>query len=528
MTLTRSALDGHAEDDTLGVVNTEYTVDVSAATPGYGDYQGSTVRVNGVPVYQSVYTHDSLGRIREWSETIEGAPRVQRFEYDDAGRLVNVQDGLGAPLAEYAYDANGNRTNVVEPGRALSLGVNLGCASSTGVPLARGANDRDELCRHGQYHYTYDANGRLEARVNVSDPQDETLYTYDGGGRLHQVALGGTTVDYVHDALGRRVGRRVNGVFERGWLYKDSLNPVAQVDATGNVEATYVYVTRANVPDYIVAAGGDVYRVVADHLGSVRMLVNATTGAITARYDYDVWGRVTHAWGDHSLHPFGYAGGLYDADTGLVRFGVRDYDADTGRWTAPEPLGFAAEANWYRYAGGDPVNRLDINGLEDHWYDYVNTSRDGGWQAAANFSAGFGDALSFGLGSLVRRGLGLAEEVDECSDAYAYGELASFLVGTGRTLYAGSMKGIGLAARLLGGGTRGVMFAVATRNSMKQVFRMGFFRNFRIKTYADMLARYGSNEAVIAAATRSNPFVTTAGAQMFFGSATNYMRRNFF
>jgi uncharacterized protein RhaS with RHS repeats len=135
------------------------------------------------------------------------------------------------------------------------------------------------------------------------------------------VAHGSTTIEYVHDALGRRVGRVVNGVFERGWLYKDSLNPIAQVNAAGVVEATYVYVTRANVPDYIVTTAGAVYRVVSDHLGSVRMLVNATTGAVVERYDYDVWGRVTFESGDHSLHPFGYAGGLYDADTGWCASG---------------------------------------------------------------------------------------------------------------------------------------------------------------------------------------------------------------
>ena len=32
--------------------------------------------------------------------------------------------------------------------------------------------------------------------------------------------------------------------------------------------------------------------------------------------------------------PFGFAGGLYDAETKLVRFGARDYDAGTGRWTS--------------------------------------------------------------------------------------------------------------------------------------------------------------------------------------------------
>ncbi|MBK6813699.1 MAG: hypothetical protein IPG81_33410 [Sandaracinaceae bacterium] len=366
--LTRAALDGHVEQDVLGVVQTSYAVDVSATTPGYGDYEGSTVRVNGTPVYESHYEHDALGRITEWTETVEGSTRVQRFEYDDGGRLTSVRDGLDAPVADYGYDLNGNRTSVVEsaPNRVLELSVNLGCPDSGGVPLARGANDRDELCRHGDHDYTYDANGRLQSRVNVANPQDETVYTYDGGGRLQEVAHGSTTIAYVHDALGRRVGRVVNGAFERGWLYKDSLNPIAQVNAAGVVEATYVYVTRANVPDYIVTTAGAVYRVVSDHLGSVRMLVNATTGAITERYDYDVWGRVTFESGDHSLHPFGYAGGLYDADTGLVRFGVRDYDADAGRWTAPEPLGFAAEASWYRYAAGDPVNFVDPNGLRHY------------------------------------------------------------------------------------------------------------------------------------------------------------------
>ena len=36
------------------------------------------------------------------------------------------------------------------------------------------------------------------------------------------------------------------------------------------------------------------------------------------------------------FQPFGFAGGLYDPDTGLVRFGARDYDAETGRWTSKE------------------------------------------------------------------------------------------------------------------------------------------------------------------------------------------------
>jgi RHS repeat-associated protein len=64
------------------------------------------------------------------------------------------------------------------------------------------------------------------------------------------------------------------------------------------------------------------------------------------------------------FQPFGFAGGLYDQQTKLTRFGARDYDAETGRWTAKDPIRFAgAEANLYGYVHNDPVNLLDPLGL---------------------------------------------------------------------------------------------------------------------------------------------------------------------
>lgn len=36
--------------------------------------------------------------------------------------------------------------------------------------------------------------------------------------------------------------------------------------------------------------------------------------------------------------PFVFAGGIYDADTGLVHSGRREYDPDLGRWTAKAPI----------------------------------------------------------------------------------------------------------------------------------------------------------------------------------------------
>jgi len=90
--------------------------------------------------------------------------------------------------------------------------------------------------------------------------------------------------------------------------------------------------------------------------------VDAATGAVAQRIDYDAWGKVLSDT-NPGFQPFGFAGGMYDPDTGLVRFGARDYDSETGRWTGKDPIGFLGrDGNLFMYVGGDPVNRRDRSG----------------------------------------------------------------------------------------------------------------------------------------------------------------------
>src|SRR5664279_1223001 len=86
-------------------------------------------------------------------------------------------------------------------------------------------------------------------------------------------------------------------------------------------------------------------------------------GSIGQQLDYDEFGRVTSDTAP-GFQPFGFAGGLYDADTGLVRFGLRDYSALTGQWTARDPIGFQGGLfSLYSYLGHDPLNSIDPVGL---------------------------------------------------------------------------------------------------------------------------------------------------------------------
>jgi uncharacterized protein RhaS with RHS repeats len=116
----------------------------------------------------------------------------------------------------------------------------------------------------------------------------------------------------------------VDGKLVQGFLYKDGLNPVAELDGQGRVEARFVYGAKGNVPAYMIK-GGTTYRIVSDHLGSVRLVINTETGEVAQRLDYGPFGQVTRDT-NPGFQPFGYAGGIYDRDTGLVRFGARDYN----------------------------------------------------------------------------------------------------------------------------------------------------------------------------------------------------------
>ena len=88
----------------------------------------------------------------------------------------------------------------------------------------------------------------------------------------------------------------------------------------------FVYGRKGHVPEVLIKNGVE-YRLITDHLGSVRLVVDAATGTVAQRVDYSAFGRVLFD-SNPGFQPFGFAGGLYDLQTGLVHFGAREYDPE--------------------------------------------------------------------------------------------------------------------------------------------------------------------------------------------------------
>lgn len=308
----------------------------------FGEMNSHRASVTGTQLYHVSYDRDRLGRIIGIRETIEQTDRQYAYDYDDAGRLRSATiDGVAET---YSYDTNGNRTGVT---------------TSSGTTTAT-CDDTDRLLTQGSLTVSHGPEGEVTEVATAG--ADTTRYTYDSFGYLTRVDLeNGTQVSYTYDAAGRRVARDVNGSRVSGLLYDRYGRVIAQLDPAGAIVATFIYAGFDGTPAYL-AKGGQSYRIVADHLGSARLVVNAATGEVAQRIDYDAWGLVVNDTGP-GFQPFGFAGGLYDPATGLTRFGVRDYSPILGQWLTREPGPVTTtNTNAYRYANADPVNRFDPDG----------------------------------------------------------------------------------------------------------------------------------------------------------------------
>lgn len=317
---------------------------------GHNEITNFTVDTNGYVAFSIACARDVLGRVTNETVHIEGVAVAYSYVYDGAGRLAAmVTNGAGIGTNIYAYDDNGNLTNWVENSEQFSA-------------LYDGQDRIERLVRgtSATNLYQYNSAGDL---TNKTTGADVTAYNWDGAGNLMSVVLpGGTNISYRVDALGRRVAKYVDGVFTQGFLYGAGQMPVAELDHRTNLVSRFIY-AGTNGPLLYIARGDGLYRVIADRLGSPRIVIQAATMSVAQRIDYDVWGRVVYD-SNPGFQPFGFAAGLYDQDTHLVKFGARDYDPESRRWTARDPAGFTeGEANLYAYCANDPVNLADTSGL---------------------------------------------------------------------------------------------------------------------------------------------------------------------
>lgn len=315
--------------------------------------------VGDIVIYRLEVASNDHGLVTRTSEHSGGVVVVRQFEYDSNGQLVQVRDGEGRTLERHAYDVNGNPTERESGGRRHTLGYNAGdhVVSIDGSALA------------------VDADG-------ISGPKEDAHARYGSWSELRESA----GARYAYDGFGTRVARQDGEGFRR-YLQadpRDASRLSLVLDPAGS-RSRYRYAA-----DNLVAVdrNGQRFYVACDLVGTPKVVSNAT-GQVVKTIERGSFGDLVSDSDPSWVVDVGFAGGIDDAPTGRVRFGLRDYDPMLGRWTTADPLGFLSrDRNLWRYCGNNPVSRRDPTG----------TDSTGGGPVATTGSGG-GLVIDFGLGS---------------------------------------------------------------------------------------------------------------------------------
>jgi len=318
--------------------------------PGVGHVQAQrTVGPGGAVLEDARYGYDAMMQMLSLEDSAPGQARQLHYTYDALQQLTRVHgnDPGGALDHGYRYLGRGRLAEHGESGWLLGYDDRL-------------RPDRvSSVTRPGQAASAtvHDANGNL---VQMPGRRCE----YDFKNHLTRVTLDdGTVVDYDYDYRGNRVRRQVT----RQGATTQSIHLGRMVEIRGGQHTNFVIFDRRRVA---LRQGAATRWIHVDPLGSA-ILFSDEAGTRIAQTAYLPFGTERrHAAAAPLLRIFA----LHDVDdeTGFIYMGHRWYAPQIGRFLTPDPLyllqpersdGDPAPLNLYAYAGNNPVNHVDPEGL---------------------------------------------------------------------------------------------------------------------------------------------------------------------
>jgi RHS repeat-associated protein len=284
----------------------------------------------------------------------------QSFTYTPTRRLASAVGYYGSYA--WAYDPTGNRTSETANGttstyaypstsnQLASITPSGGTTRSFTYDAAGDITTDSASAGSGPaMTYQYDAEGRLAAAFQTATPAEGGTYAYDADSRLsartitHAVAPTATTILYAYDTKDHIIAElNTSGQTLREYIWLNDM-PVAVVD---NVNTTPV-----------------AYYVHVDHLMRPARMTDQATNWV-----WDViftpFGTTAYINQNPTVMDIRFPGQWFQLETGLAYNWHRHYDATNGRYTRPDPSGFADGSNLYGYARQSPLTNTDIPGTQ--------------------------------------------------------------------------------------------------------------------------------------------------------------------
>ncbi|MEZ5162331.1 MAG: RHS repeat-associated core domain-containing protein [Fimbriimonadaceae bacterium] len=169
----------------------------------------------------------------------------------------------------------------------------------------------------------------------------------------------GSLLSAVSNGAGLRAWKDSGG--NRTYYLYDGDQPVIELDGAGSVIRVNTFGAWGLVSS---RSSGATTLYTYDYRGNTVERLNSA-GAILSHHTYDAYGVMTsNISTSDPWAGMGAQSGYYrDSETGLSLCTRRYYDPAGGRFLTRDPIGHAGGLNLYEYCGGNPINRLDADGL---------------------------------------------------------------------------------------------------------------------------------------------------------------------
>src|SRR5258708_18628404 len=196
------------------------------------------------------------------------------------------------------------------------------------------------------------------------------------------VSVPAQTIQYRYDYLGRRVEKKVynNGSSSPSVDLKFAYSStgwhlLAEYDALNSNALVRTYSWGLDMSRTLADAGGvggllaiyDVatsatYLPAYDGNGNILRLVNKSSAAIAATYEYSPFGETLRAGGSAiaSTNPFRFSTKYTDSETQLLYYGFRYCQPNVGRWLGRDPFEEKGGLILYNFVRNAPGDILDV------------------------------------------------------------------------------------------------------------------------------------------------------------------------
>jgi len=348
------------------------------------DADGNDAAITYPDNFTYSYAYDELDRMTNVSETPAGSTTVTslaHYTYDPLSRRTTLTYANGASTA-YSYDAFSGLSQIAhtfaDTGKLPTATFSYtrdnnerrvgDTVSNTAYLWHPPATATDSYTPNSLNQYTaingqtlsYDPNGNL-----LGDPTaalGSTSYQFDQKNRLTAATNAQYTSTYTYDPFSRRASKTVNGVTT--FFVDDGNREIADYSSPTFEISHYIYGADSTpimreVFDGAPTVQGS-YWVHTDALGSLVAISNLN-GSHTSTYNYSAFGETSSV---ANAIPYQYAGMRLDPETMLYYDHARYYSPKQGRFISPDPISVKGGINIYAYAGNDPVNNVDLSGLD--------------------------------------------------------------------------------------------------------------------------------------------------------------------